>query len=199
MNKEDLLLYYFSKDVSGNEIDGMKEHHIRTNPKLIKKNKYDEFEYVMDILIPEWRRDKELMRAGYGEGGFHIERVAYEETICICTQPITEICYLKHITLDKSVQVGNHCVGKINKELEEEAKRLQRIRKKEIEAKRKQEMIERIKQLDKERDELVAKIEKEYDDFVLSQLFRECITCKKLNIVKTDPTWKKQCRNCYKK
>ena len=197
ISKEDLLKYYFDTDVSGNGIDGMKEHYIRTNPKLITKSKYEEFEYVMDRLIPEWRTDKELMRSGYG--GFHIERVAYEETMCICTQPINEICYLKHITLDKSVQVGNHCVGKINKELEEEAKRLHRIRKKEIEAKRTQEMIERIKQLDKERDELVAKIEKQYDDYILGQLFRQCITCNKLNIVKTDPTWKKQCRNCYKK
>ena len=39
ISKEDLLKYYFNTDVSGNDIDGMKEHYIRTNPKLITKNK----------------------------------------------------------------------------------------------------------------------------------------------------------------
>jgi len=137
----------------------------------------------MDILIPEWRQEKELI-----EGGFYIEKVDHTEAMCICTQPIKEICYLRHSLLAKSVQVGNHCVGKIKKELEQEAKRLQRILKKKIE-----------ERLDKERDELVAKVEKEYDDFVLRQFFRECRTCKNLTIIKNEPIWKVDCKNCYKK
>jgi hypothetical protein len=152
----------------------------------------------MDKLIPEWRTDWELIRSGFGKcGRFYIERVAYEETICICTQRITEICYLRHTTLDKSVQVGNHCVGKIHSGLEEDAKKLHRIRKKEEDEKLTKKIRERIDQLDKERDELVAKVEKQYDDYILGQLFRECITCNTLKIVKTDPSWKTQCRDCY--
>jgi hypothetical protein len=191
MKKEELLLYYFGKGTSGTTIDGHKEHYIRINPTLITKNKQTEFEYVMDILIPEWRKDKELME---GKRDFIIERIAYdeEEVLCICTQPIKEICYIKHTTLDKSVQVGNHCVGKIREDLEKEAKQLQRIRKKEAE-----QLKER--KLDKERDELVARVEREHDLFVLRQFFRECRTCQNLTIIKDEPIWKVDCKNCYKK
>lgn len=188
LTKNELLSYYFGIDTSGNQIDTLNEHYIRINPTLITNNKNTEFLLVMDTLIPEWRQDKELMVAGR----FSIDRIAYdEEALCICSQPIKEICYIKHTTLDKSVQVGNHCVGKIHKDLEKESEKLHRIRKKEIKK-------EQERKLDEERDELVARVEKEYDLFVLRQFFRECKSCNQLNISKEEPIWKSRCFHCYK-
>ena len=180
MERDELLSQYFNTDVSGNDTEGIKEHYVRTNPRLITNNKASEFEYIMDMLIPEWRKDKKLMEEGL-KGSFIIEKVDYADTICICTQEIQHICYLRHPLLKKSVQVGNHCVGKISEELEKEAAKMQRLKKK-------QELDARIKKwnsyqnklmsyhrareerLDRERDEIVSRVERQHDIYLLSQI-----------------------------
>jgi hypothetical protein len=209
MERDELLSQYFNTDVSGNDTEGIKKHYVRCIPQLITKNKALEFEYVMDILIPEWRKDKELMQGG-AEGPFTIEKVDYDNTMCICTQKISDICYLSHPLLKKSVQVGNHCVGKISEELENEAAKMQRLKKK-------QELDARIKKwnsyqnklmsyhrareerLDRERDEIVSRVEREHDIYLLSQIFRTCNICKCYNILNNEPSWKVNCYKCYKK
>lgn len=204
MNRDELLRDYFNTDASGNDLDGIKEHYVRTNRTLITKNKSLEFNYIMDVLIPDWVQDKHLIQGG---GNFYIEKIDYDtEAMCICTQPIHDICYLKHPLLNQSVQVGNHCVGKINKELEKEAERMQRLYKK-------QQQYDRIKKwndyqkilmkqhlaLCKERDDLVARVERENDEYELSKIFRKCKKCSKYNILAHEPNWKVNCYKCYKK
>jgi hypothetical protein len=57
--------------------------------------------------------------------------------------------------------------------------------------------------LEKERDELVKKVEREQDEYerkqMMTSLFRQCEDCKKYNILREEPTYKSRCRTCYKK
>ncbi len=125
-----LVMDYFGTDVSGNETDGLKGIQKRINPKLITKNKSTEFEHVMDILIPGWRRE-------HHEAGFFeiVGSVINSDEMCICTQRhIKELCYVKHNSLPFSLQIGNECIKKINNELYQEAK--DRITQKKKEAKK---------------------------------------------------------------
>jgi hypothetical protein len=163
MNREMLLTEYFGVDVSGNDIDGLKEHYVRVNPRLITKNKSIEFLHVMDTLIPDWKIE------GMIQGRFTIEGVNYaNDALCICTQCITDICYLKHPKLALSVQVGNVCVGKISPELQKEAESL----------------VRRMKKAEK--DEKKRREEN-----------RRCMDCNQYNIPNPEPEYKKRCLACY--
>lgn len=227
MNREDLLLRYFMIDVSGNEIDGFREHYVRIRDDLITKSKKTEFLHVMDILIPEWRED------GMIPGKFSITDVNYkDDQLCICTQCITDLCLLKHPTLPYSVQVGNVCVGKISPDLQREAESLLRKKKKEIEEENQRQQKkqwddynDKIKQihlgLEKVKNELVTRVEREHDEQMfmrkhfnqlqqrlsmldsnlqfLMDVFRRCTECKRLSIPKEEPSYKTKCFTCYKK
>jgi hypothetical protein len=201
--REDLLLNFFNVDVSGNEIDGHFDYYRRANPKMITKTKATEFDYIMDILLPTWREHDDTL--------FELRHVELREgQMCICTQEIADICVFVHPSIPKGLQIGNACVEKINLRLRKEAESAQRKLKKQ--RKEEQEL--------KERDELVSKVEKEYDDhveFVLQfedlkrratsleaqlmmiDLFRPCIECNRLAILKDAPSYKTKCLTCYKK
>jgi hypothetical protein len=205
MNRTDLLSQYFNIDSSGNEIDGYIYHYVRARENLITKNKKTEFLYVMDTLIPEWRED------GMIPGKFSVVDVDYrEDQLCICTQCITDLCLLKHPVLPYSVQVGNVCVGKISPDLQREAEGLLRKKKKEIEEEKQRQQKkqwddynDKIKQihlrLEKELDELIKKVEREHDEYIMRELFRVCETCFCYTISKEEPSWKIKCLTCYKK
>lgn len=124
MNRADLLQQYFSLDVSGSTLAS---HYIRTNPFLLTKSKSMEFTLIMDTLFPDWTI------TGMIPGTFILEGIDYEEDgppkLCICTQCIKDICYLKHPVLEHSVQVGNVCVAKISEELSKQASKLFREKK----------------------------------------------------------------------
>ena len=152
MNRVQLLSNYFSIDASGND-DGIQEHFVRTNPKLITKSKAHEFKLIMKLLIPSWKEDADLLDTG-NDMPFTIIDVAHKSNVlCICTQPITEICYIKHPLLEKSVQVGNTCVGKICLELKKHGKKMHAEKKKRL-----------TKEENDRLDDLVAKVEQEQDE-----------------------------------
>jgi hypothetical protein len=230
MNRDELLLGYFDIDVSGNDDDGLNQHYIRVNPELITKNKATEFIFVMDTLLPEWNTDS----LEGGQSKFTLEGVAYDQNrqMCICTQPITDICYLRHPLLNISLQVGNTCVHKVSPELAKEAENLLRTLKKEHQEAHKKKWddyntllkkyhMEREIRLNKERDELVKQVEKEYDEQMfmrkhfnhlqvrfskaetcfqfLIETFRQCKECKRLSIPTSEPSFKTKCITCYKK
>jgi hypothetical protein len=176
MDRITLLKEYFMTDTSGNELDGIREHYVRVNPRLITKDKSTEFNYVMNILFPNWRILN--MKGGHL---FTIRDVddSIEKRICICTQCIVNLCYLEHPSLELSVQVGNECVGKIDKKLQKESEQLLRLKKKKDKELIEQTIIknwddynqiiisyhyQREKQLELEIDELVARVEKEHDE-----------------------------------
>jgi hypothetical protein len=203
MSLQELLQDYFSIDVSGNE-ERLEGHYIRTNPELITKNKSSEFIYVMDRLIPTWKEDHLIG----GTNSFKVVDVAHATNVmCICTQPITEICYIKHPSLDRSVQVGNNCVEKIHSALKEQAEKMQREKKK----KEKKELEERIykwtkyqvrlkqqheirvkeqKELRKKFNELKSRVSTL--EFIIENM-KPCTNCKSWKIKDNRPL----CRNCY--
>ena len=214
MKRDDLLSRYFMINVSGNEDDGLRTHYIRVQDDLITKNKKTEFLYVMDILIPEWRED------GMIAGRFSIVGVDYrDDQLCICTQCIKDLCLLKHPVLPYSVQVGNVCVGKISPDLQREAEGLLREKKKEMKEEKQRQQKKQEAALDRERDELVARVEREYDEQMfmrkhvnqlqvrlstleyrlqfLMDVFRQCMVCKRLSIPKGEPSYKTKCKTCY--
>jgi len=205
MNREDLLFLYFNIDSSGNDIDGYHNHYIRVREDLITKNKKTEFLHIMDTLIPEWIED------GMVGGKFSIVGVDYKgDQLCICTQCITDLCYLKHPVLPYSVQVGNVCVGKISPILQREAEGLLRKKKKEIEEEKQRQQKIKWKEynktikdyhltLEKERDELVERVEQEHDQYILRELFRACKTCQCFRISKDEPGWMINCKTCHNK
>ena len=211
MTPQELLRDYFSIDVSGNGVV-LTDHYIRTNPKLITNNKTTEFIYVMNKLIPTWKEDRLF---GGTHCIFQIEDIAYEtDVMCICTQPIREICFIKHPLLNKSVQVGNNCVEKIRLELKEQAEKMQREKKKKALEDRIrcwkiyqyrlwQQHNKRERRLDKERDELVSKVEREHDDYikdqtekVMSELMVKCMDCD-VRIIKDQ--YRLRCKDCFRK
>jgi hypothetical protein len=164
LSSNELLERYFDKDVSGNEIDGQFEYFKRIDPKLITKTKRTEFNYVMDLLIPTWKEEQldtwKIANTSY----------LHEKVMCICTQEITDTCFIEHPDLPFALQVGNVCVDKINKELGSKAKSL--LAKQKLEYKKQEK---------------------------LKETHRECITCSKYVILKTEPIYKKQCKPCWKK
>jgi hypothetical protein len=182
MNKEELLLYYFDTDVSGNEIDGYRTHYVRKQEELITKNKRTEFIHVMDTLIPEWRED------GMIQGKFSVTAVNYEQQLCICTQCIFNLCLLKHPTLPYSVQVGTVCVGKINPDLQREAEGLLRKKKKEMEEEK---QCQRKKQWD------------DYNSLLFTLHARRnlspCKDCGNYLVKKSESHYKPRCLDCYVK
>lgn len=205
MDRITLLKEYFRIDTSGNEIDGISEIYVRDRLKdeLITTSKSLEFEYIMDILFPDWRAVEmtRIFSIQDAEDAFDVNTC-----LCICTQHIKKLCYLKHPSLDKAVQVGSECVCKISPELQKKAEQILRLKKK--------------IRLDKERDELVSRVEKEYDEqmelnknFAIlkqrlsvlestltfqTEFFRTCISCGTFSILKIEPHYKTKCKSCYK-
>lgn len=158
--KEEILDQYFNIDVSGNATDGYYNYYRRVNPKRITKTQSTEFKEIMDILIPSWETDKELLKLK------HVE--VSPNQMCICTQPISDICVFTHPSLPKGLQIGNNCVEKIDANL----------------AKRARKMQEAIKKKRKEEEEHKKR-------------YRECIECKKFNIPIEEESYKIRCKSCY--
>jgi len=217
MTPDELLSGYFGIDVSGNGIDGLIDIQKRINPVLITKNKATEFVYVMDILIPTWKEEKEL-EAGAQGGRYEIVGVFDDEDedsgeMCICCQQnLHNLCYVKHPSLPFALQIGNVCLlkldpeikGKIKdakkaikrKRMEEELRRQQAIERKrmEEELRRQREEIER-KRIEEERERVRVLTEfrmRMAEDYRPCQ-HRGCLGW----ISKKEPGWKIRCLNCW--
>lgn len=208
LSKQDLLAGWFNVDMSGNDFDELESYIKRVNPNPITEHatKDQEWLYIMNILVPGWETDKAL----HCVRSIHYK--AYPSTeLCICGQyDISDINIYTHPTFPMGIQVGSVCINKIDEELGKQTRSRHRKLKIQLEVIRqkkwtdynetiKRDHLEREAVLDRERDELVARVELEYDTYMKEQKEKEhkCMDCK--SSLGNTPSWKVRCMNCYKK
>jgi hypothetical protein len=187
LTRNEFINKHYGIDISGNDLESSIYTFERKTTKLITKTKPTEFEYHMDVLCPDWE-SVEMKQL------FHIEKVDIDNpSLCICTQKITDVCYLQHPSLAHCIQVGNECVKKINFELSISSKL--KLAKKRKEKKELEKQLERQRIMDLEIEEMrkrheELRIERERN-------YRKCIDCHKFQIDIKEPEWNIRCKECY--
>lgn len=183
------------------------EYAYRYNSNILRKTFDRDFVAIMSFMFPtwnnkEWQSEFEPVR--------YIQVDKRDQKWCICGHWIKHCCIWKNKKTGTSVLVGNVCIKKISETAYRDMLSCVKKQKERRDA-----------FLDKQRDELVAKVEREYDEQMfmrkhfnqlqvrlsmleshlqfLMDVFRQCTECKRLSIPKEEPSYKTKCFTCYKK
>lgn len=220
-------------DLSGCAVHELREtaptirYAYRYNSKLLRKTFDRDFVGVMSYMYKEWN-NKEW------EVSFtpvkYIELTEEDDKMCICGHWIKHCCIWKHEKTGTYILIGNVCIGKISATAYKDMLScVKKQKEKEAENKRKKELEEqrlRAKQWKeqydleiKERDDLIARVEREQDEHLemvdkfnqlkqrtidlekktmLLSILRKCEVCHNLAINKDAPTHFTKCLSCFK-
>ena len=198
-------------DLSGCTIDKLNgripiiKYAYRYNNDLLRKTFDRDFVAVMSFMFPTW--DKKEWDSVF-EPVRYLQIDKRDEKWCICGHWIKHCCIWKNKNTGTSVLVGNVCIKKISANAYKDM----------LSCVKKQNYRKQI-QLNKERDELVARVEREYDEQMLLRtnfdklqvrcstvelrlqflmdIFRQCTICKRLSIPKDEPSYKTKCKTCF--
>lgn len=220
-------------DLSGCAVHELREtapiirYAYRYNSKLLRKTYDRDFVAIMNHEYPDWNPNE-------WEVGFTPIRALKiekgEQKRCICGHWIQDCCIWKHEKTKTYFLVGNVCIKKISENAYRDMLScVKKQKEREEENKRKKEHEERLRKYKewqetndrelKERDELVARVEKEYDDHMemvakfnqlkqrafelekqtmMMSILRRCEVCNNLAIDKDAPARFTKCLSCFK-